>query len=355
MAGGSWDPTTLPTRAGLYINFVSAAVAQVTGGARGTVAIPLNTYAATAAPKTFYLVENEKQAVDLFGSENIGSIKLALQGGAKEVLVFTLPATPAAPDFADMRAAFDARPFNVFVFDGIASATEQDNTLTWMKANKADGKHFQVVFGCAVAADDTTPATGDARSIRLADDYAINLINGVTVGGVTKNSAEYAPFVAGLVAGTPINKSVTFVPVPVDDVTRRMTNAEIKTSLSKGSLVLVHDGEKVKVERGIATSKTKIRKVRAEIAISNDITRTGADYYIGKLDNNSDGQKALIGSISAYLERLADSNVLVRESISVGLDPAFNSVGDEVYLLVKFVEVDSMERIYLSISVGGAN
>jgi hypothetical protein len=352
MAGGSWDPTALPTRAGLYINFVSAAVAQITGGARGTVAIPLKTYTGTATAKNFYLVEKEKDAVDLFGDANIQSIRFALQGGAKEVLVYTMPASPVTADYVDMRAAFDARPFNVFVYDGIVLASEQDATLTWVQANKADGKHFNVIFGCAVAADDLTPATGDARSIRLADDYAVNLINGVIVSGVAKNSAEYAPFVAGLIAGAALNRSVTYSVAPVDDVTRRMTNAEIKLSLSKGSFILVHDGEKVKVERGISTSLAKIRKVRAEMAIAVDITKTGADFYIGKLDNNSDGQKALIGSISAYLERLADSNVLVRESIAVGLDPNFQSVGDQVYLLISFVEVDSMEEIFLTISVG---
>jgi hypothetical protein len=351
MAGGSWNPTSLPTRPGLYINFVTAAAAQIKGGTLGTVAIPLKAYTGgTASAKTFYTVDNETDAAALFGSANIQSIKFALQGGAKEVLVYTMPASPVAQDYVDMRAAFDTRPFNVFVYDGEVSSTEQDNALAWMKTNKDDGKHFMVVFGCVNAADDNDPAVGDARSIRLLDDYAVNLITGVTIGGTSYSSGKYAPYIAGLIAGTPINKSITYaVATAVDDVTKRLTNSQIKTSLSKGSLVLVNDGEKVKVEQGLTTSVKKIRTIRARQAVSNDVTKTAADAYIGKINNNADGQAALISAVKAYLETLEASNVLSGPVVT--LDPQYQSVGDSVYLVISYVEVDSMERIFLTINV----
>lgn len=354
MAGGSWSPTSLPTRPGLYINFVQTAAAQITGGARGIVGIPLKTYTGgTAVAETFYTVTDETDAGELFGANNIQSIKFALQGGAKEVLVYTMPASPTTQDFADMRTAFDTRPFNVLVYDDNADSTEQDDALSWMQANKDEGKHFMIVFGGS-SADDADPAVGDARSIRLADDYAVNLITGVKIGGTSYSSAQYAPYIAGLIAGTPINKSITYAQVPVDDVTKRLTNSQITTSLSKGSLVLVHDGEKVKVEQGLCTSTTsskavKIRTIRARQAISTDVTKTAADAYIGKIDNNPDGQAALIAAVKAYLERLEASNVL--DDPQVGLDPQYQSVGDSVYLLISYVEIDSMERIFLTVNV----
>lgn len=358
MAGGSWDPTSSKERAGLYINFVNTALAQIQGGNRGVVALPLSTYAGgTAEAKNFYTVETEKQASDFFGANNLTQIKRIFKGGAKQVLVYTMPpyaVETSAQDYIDMRDGFSAREFNVFVFDGEVTATEQDNTLAWMKSNKADGKHFSVVFGGS-ASDDAVPTTGDARSVRLADEdgYAINLINGVIENGVAVPSSEFAPYIAGLVASTPINKSITYAQVQVDDVTLRMTNAQIKTSLGKGSLVLVHDGEKVKVERGITTAQTgvkKIRTARARQAMQTDITKTASDSYIGKIDNNEDGQKALISAIKAYLERLAVANVITQE-ISVGLDPQYQSTGDSCYLAIRVVEVDSMEEIYLNIYV----
>lgn len=350
MSGGSWDPTALPTRPGLYINFLTAAAAQIQGGARGVVAIPLATYTGgTAAAKTIYTVENETDAAALFGAANIQSIKFALQGGAQQVLVYTMPATPAAQDYIDMRAAYDAYPFNVFCYDGLVSATEQDNALTWCKTNKADGKHFMVVFGCVTSADDTDPTVGDARSVRLADDYSVNLISGVTINGTTYSSGLYKAYIAGLIAGTSINKSITYAVAPVDDVTKRLTNAQTKTSLSNGSLVLTNDGEKVKVEQGLTTSVKKIRQIRARQAVSTDVTKTASDAYIGRVDNNEDGQAALISAVKAYLETLETSNVLSTPAVT--LDSQYQSVGDSVYLAISYVETDSMERIFLTINV----
>lgn len=358
MAGGSWDPTSSQIRAGLYINFVNAALAQIQGGSRGVVALPLNVYTGgTATAKQFFTVEGEKQASELFGVANIAPLKRIFSGGAKEVLVYTMPvfnATTTVQDHVDMRNGFSARHFNVFVYDGEVTAVEQDNALTWMKANKSEGKHFEVVFGGS-AADDAVPATGDLRSVRLADEdgYAVNLTVGAVENGVSVSSAVFAPFIAGLVASTPINKSITFSKVAVDDVTLRLTNAQIKTAITKGSLVLVHDGEKVKVERGVTTAQTgvkKIRTARARQAMQTDITKTADDNYIGKIDNNVDGQKSLISAVKAYLERLAVSNVITNV-ITVGADPNFASVGDEFYLSVRVFEVDSMEEIYMTIYV----
>lgn len=352
MAGGGWDPSALPTRPGIYFRFISAAAAQIAGGARGIVAIPLKTYSGTAAAKTFYTIENEMTANDLFGADNIQSVKFALQGGAKEVLVYTLPASATTEDYAEMRAAFDTRPFNVFVFDGEYDPDEQAATKTWVAANRDEGKHFLVVIG-GDADTDADPTAGNARSTLNADDYIVNLISGVVINGKSYTSAEFAPWVAGLIAGTPINRSTTYAAVPASDVTKRLTNSQIKAALAAGSLVLVHDGTRVRVEQGLVTSGKKIRAVRSRQAISTDITVTGADSYIGKIDNNADGQAALISAIKAYLERLEAANVLT--GISVTLDPEHPSVGDSVFLAISYVEVDSMERIFLTITVGGGN
>lgn len=349
MSFQQWDPAALPIRPGLYINFKEAAVAQITGGARGIVAIPLKTYTGgTAVAKTFYTVENEADATTLFGSANIQSIKFALQGGAQQVLVYTMPASPLAADYVDMRNAFEARPFNVFVFDAENDATEQDNTVAWVVQNREDKKHFMFVAGGS-AADDLDPTLGNARTTGFNDDYVVNLISGVTINDTDYSSAEYAPYIAGLIAGTAINRSITYTQVAVDDVTKRLRNSEIVTALQAGSLVLVHDGEKVKVEQGLTSSKKKIRSIRARQAVATDIEKTARDNYIGKLDNNEDGQMALINAIKAYLEELEVNNVLT--DIVVTLDPQRPSVGDSVFLAVSYREIDSMERIFLTINV----
>ncbi|MFD2671037.1 phage tail sheath subtilisin-like domain-containing protein [Marinicrinis sediminis] len=348
MAGGTWDPTAIPVRPGLYVNFVEAAAAQIQGGARGTVAIPLLTYSGTAQEKQVYTIEKEQQAVELFGAEHIRSIKLAMQGGAKEVLVYTMPAAPLAADYTEMRGTLDTHLFNVFVFDGEFQATEQTAVQSWVAQNRTEGKHFMVVFGGDAAAD-SDPTVGNSRSTSLNDDYVVNLINGVKLDDEVLTSAEFAPYMAGLIAGTAINRSITYTKVNGLDVNKRLTNAEVKTAIQAGSLVLVFDGEKVRVEQGIASSKKKIRAVRARQAVATDVTKTASDAYIGKIDNHADGQAALMAAIKAYLERLEASNVL--QDIDVQLDPNQSSTGDQVFLAISYQEIDTMERILLTVNV----
>lgn len=349
MAITQWDPLSLPVRPGLYTNFVDAAIAQIQGGQRGIVAIPLKTYSGgNAVSQKMYTVEKESEAIEYFGAANITSIKLALQGGAKEVLVYTLPAGTQPTDFVEMRNAFEARPFNVFVFDGEPSTAERTNTVAWIESNRKERKHFTFVTG-GTSGEDANITTGNTRSTSLKDDYVINLVSGVTVNGVNYSSGQYAAYIAGLVASTPINKSITYQTVRVDDVTKRLRNSEIVSALQAGSLVLVNDGVQVKIEQGITTAKSKIRKISARQQIATDIERTARENYIGRLDNDEDGQMSLINAIKAYLETLEKNNVLT--SISVILDPLRESVGDKVFLAISFYEVDSMEQIFLSIAV----
>lgn len=343
----TWDPSNLPTRPGIYMRFVRAAAAQISGGTLGTVAIPLLEYAGTAVEKTFYTVESEADAVALFGSANIQSVLLALAGGAKDVLVYTMPDAAIADDYVDMREAFDARPFNVFVFDGEFDATQQAATKTWVARNRDEGKHFLVVIG-GDAATDADPALGDARSTLNEDDYIVNVISGGTVGGVTYTSSEYAPYIAGDIAGTPISQSITYDQLPLEDVTKRLTNAQTIAALAAGSLVFTNDGAKVKIEQGIVTSGLKIKSIRTQQAITNDISRTATDSYIGKLPNNADGQATLMVAVKAYLESLGAA---VLTNPVVMLDPQRPSVGDSVFLAVSYTETDTMERIFITVNI----
>ncbi len=345
---GTWNPTALPKRPGLYMNFVDAATAQIQGGTQGTVAIPLLAYAGTAEPKKVYKVESEQQANEWFGTEHIRSIQLALQGGAKEVLVYTMPEAAVEADYTDMRAVLDTHLFHVFAFDGQFDATHQTAVQAWVASNREEGKHFIAVLG-GDAATDADPTSGNDRSTVLDDDYIVNVVNGVVWNGQAYDSSEIAPYVAGRIAGTPINQSVTYTGVPAEDVLPRLTNAQTRAALEAGSLVLTDDGEKVKIEQGIATSGRKIRSVRARQSIATAVTKTAADAYIGKIDNHADGQAALIAAVKAYLETLEAANVLILPS--VGLDPQFPSVGDAVYLAISYTEVDSMERIFLTVNL----
>lgn len=354
MAGGSWDPTALPTRPGIYVNFVEAAAAAINGGARGTVALGLRTYTGgTATAGSFYRVTRESEANALFGDANTGPVKLALAGGAAEVLVYALTATTEGGvttyDYDDMRDGLETQEFNVFVAQDY-DATEHASYKTWVAANRDEGKHFLVVIG-GNATTDADPSLGNARSTLNEDDYIVNVINGGVVNGTDYTSSEYAPHIAGIIAGARINESVTYAATSASDVTKRLTNAQTVTALDAGSLVLTYDGRRVKIEQGITTSGKKIRAMRARQAVIDDITTTGNESYIGKLQNNADGRATLLAAVSRYLEVLEAESVLADPVVT--LDPQYPSTGDKVFVLVTYVEIDSMERIFFTINVAG--
>lgn len=359
MSGGTWDATSLPVRPGLYINFENAALANIAGGARGIVAIPIFTYTGgTAAAGKFYTIEDVANASDIFGSVNATPIKRILEGGAKEVLAYAVPAIAGdateVEQYEDIRDAFEAREFNVFVYPTDIDALEQASTKAWVARNRTEGKHFMYVTG-GTAEEDANPETGNARSVILKDEYIVNLITGVVLAdGSELQSADYAPYIAGLIAGTPINKSITYQELPLSGVTRNLKNSEIKNALISGSLVIVKDGNRVIIEQGITTNsdlaeRGKVRKTRARQAIATDIPRTARERYIGKIDNNPAGQAALMTAIKLYLETMENNNVLLEPAVA--LDPLRKSTGDSVFLQIAYTEVDSMERIFLTIIV----
>jgi hypothetical protein len=354
---GTWDPTsnasnTLP---GLYVRFTSLANAQVssTVASRGVVAIPLVTYG-TATAKTVYTINDITTAENTFGAANVQSIKNALSAGAAQVLVYTLEAIDGTTvtekiAYDDARAVLDTYNFDVFAYDGIVSATEQDDCVRWVKQNRDLGKHYFAVVGCVVAADDLDPSIGNARSVRVKDDYVLNLISGVVTDGVTQNSAQFASYVAGAVASCPLQKSITFLKLPVDDVTKRLAISDIKNAVANGSLVLVNNGEFVRLEQGITTNLTKIRKEKVRQTVSTSITRSVEASVIGQITNDSNGAAYVQSMVKLYLESLQAAEVLT--NIQVGVDKTEQSVGDQLYITVSYLELDSIEQVFLSIFV----
>lgn len=354
----AWDPTNLPIRPGVYVNFIDEALKAITGGAKGIVAIPLLDYG-TATASTFYTVDKVSQATELFGSTGIDSIKLALEAGAKEVLAYTMPidatsGEPLSTDYDVYLEALETREFNIIVLDQQHDATLQSKFLTAV-ANMRDNvdieKHVMVVFG-GTATDDQDPTVGNTRTTTLQDDYSVNLITGVEqLDGVEVSSAEYAPYIAGLIAGTPINKTTTYKQLRVNDVTKRLRGSEIKTALTAGSLVLTHDGEKVIVEKGITTSGEHIRSIRTRQVILNDTKRFLKNEVIAKLDNNEDGRASVVAMLKRYTDGLEQINAITDADVYV--DTENLPTQDAAFFVIEYTDVYSLERIFLNVKRQG--
>ena len=104
--------------------------------------------------------------------------------------------------------------------------------------------------------------------------------------------------IAGYIAGTPFTQSITYGTLNDLSDCNRLTIAEQDAAVDGGKLVLMHDGEKVKIVRGVNTFKTttktkgdsfkKIKIVNIMNLIYDDLMKSIRDDYIGKFNNDYD-------------------------------------------------------------------
>jgi hypothetical protein len=349
------------SRPGLYVRFVDAAKAVVANADKaGVVALTLETYGTAPAKKVSEFTSLD-DAKALYGDANVGPIDLAFQGGCEKVVVYTvetIDGTTVTEKIAydNARFALDVYDFDVFVYGDQVGSAEQDDALKWVQKSRDEGRHFTIVFGAVADADDDDITIGNARSVRLADEYAVNIVSGGMLAGVYFSSNKVAQFVAGLVAKTPLNQSITFAVTPFDDVKTRLTVTQVKDALAAGSLPLVNNGEVVRLERGIVTRSTdddgnakvyKLRRTRVHQVVSNELGKLIENEVIGKINANDDGYAFAVSMVKLYLEQLEANEVLT--DITVKLSSDFESTGDQLFIDCNFVELDSVERVFLTI------
>ncbi len=264
----------------------------------------------------------------------------------------------ANQDYVDAMAAFEAQELNLFALDCPGAADLRTAVAGWISRIRTEGKGVMAVLG-GTASDDQTPATGNARSEALNHEGIVNVVVSAVLDGVTYPSGDVAAYVAGIIAGQKLAESITYAPTPFEDVTPRLTHTQVVEALGSGSLVLVHDGRKVKVEQGINTLTVlregqvrrwkKIKAIRVMDAINADLLAAASDGYIGRVPNNADGQAALLGAIKNYLAVLAGSGI-IDSDYTVALDPAYpNPAPDEVYIRWEVTLVDTLEKIYATV------
>ncbi|MBE3576879.1 MAG: phage tail sheath family protein [Limnochordales bacterium] len=267
-------------------------------------------------------------------------------------------------DYMGALAAFEARQFNLFSLDGATDASLQASVKAWVARLRDEGHGVIAVLGGS-ATDDEDPTKGNARSLSFNHEGIVNVITSAQLGDTWYSSAQIAPFIAGLIAGQRLAESITYAVCPFTDVKPRLTDSQIREALNSGSLVLVHDGEKVKVEQGINTLTSlregqnrqwrKIRAIRVMDAINADLLKTASDNYIGKVVNNDDGKLALINACKQYMDQLVNGG-LIEPDYTVQLDPAYHpalAAPDEVYIRWDARLTDTMEFIFGTFNVRG--
>lgn len=268
-------------------------------------------------------------------------------------------------DYVKATEAFETQDFHVLTLDGVTDAALRTSIVAWLKRVRNEGKGIIATLGGTAAEDTGTDAVNKAVTRSTAIDYEgiVNVGTGAKMNGKSYSSAQVAAWVAGLIAGQSLKESSTYAAAPFDDVTRRWTRSEQESGVQNGVFLLVHDGRKVKVLRGVNSLVTlregqnkgwkKIRKIRVLDQINADLQRTAEDNYIGKVNNTEEGRLALISAGKQYLQSLALENVIESTGFDVTLDPRFYGSApqfqpedDQVFLSWTADDTDVMEQIF---------
>jgi len=334
------------------IIFQSKAIAAIERGAVGILAVVLKD--ASVAAVTEYKLQDIADIPDTLSATNQEYLEQAFIGTPKELKVVVIPAD--AIDYDDALNYLETIKWNIGCIPGIA-AGDVATVATWAKGMRdtKERKIMMVLSGNA--------ADHEAVINFVVEDGAA-LAGDVTVGEDTYNASEYSARIAGIVAGLPLTVAPTFqVLTEVDDVPH-LTKAEADTKIDAGKLILYHDGEKVKIARGVTSLTTttetkgadwkKIKIVRILDMMYHDIKDTIEDVYIGKYQNSYENKLLLIAAINAYYETLELERVLDpgknRCEINLPAQKAYlRSIGEDVDNMTdqQIKEANTRDQVFL--------
>ena len=332
----------------IAIEFRTAANSAVQRSQKGIVALILRDANEQAAGA--YTLGSALEAPAALGENNRAYIQRAFLGYVtppRTVLLYVLGAedelTAALEHFATQQADYLCGPES-------CTQPEAEAIADWVKTRRQLDAGIKAVLP-KHAAD---------------DEGIINFTTeGMKTAAGTFTAAQYCSRIAGLIAGTPMTISCTYAPLPEVLDVKRLTKTEMDAAIDKGEFILMHDGEKVKVARGVNSLVTtaqeksgifkKIKVVEAVDMMRRDIRRTAEDSYIGKYSNSYDNKCLLISAVKGYLDALEAEGILQRAASEIGVDITaqrayLREAGVDVNALSEqeIKEADTGDKVFLS-------
>lgn len=283
----------------IIIEFNGKAVTAIKRSQLGIVALILKDDVQTADTVTYKSIE--EVPTEGWSPANLDYIQKTFMGTPSKVIIERLPTT--AIDYNAALTRLNNKRFNYLAIPGI----EDENTTTietWIKTKRdINKKTFKVVLPNSEA---------DHEGI-------INFTTtGIKVGEKEYTTAEYTARIAGILAGLPFTRSSTYYELNEIDAITEIEDPD--TAVDNGELILINDGENIKIGRGINSLTTttgkktedfkSIRVMEVQDLIKDDIRTTFDKYYIGKHNNIYDNQVLFIRSINAYYDGLEGEEIL---------------------------------------------
>ncbi|PEB56241.1 phage tail sheath protein [Bacillus pseudomycoides] len=252
------------------------------------------------AISTVYKNTDEVKTAD-WSADNFDYIQQAFEGNPSKVICERVATSVTTYDEVLLR--LKNKKFNYLAIPQIKD-TETASIVTWIKTKREkEKKTFKAVLPNSAA---------DHEGI-------INFTtSGIKVGEKDYTTAEYTARVAGILAGLPFTRSATYYVLPeVSSITEIEDPDE---AVDNGELILINDGEHIKIGRGVNSLKTttdtknddfkSIRVMETMDMVRDDIYNTFNEQYVGKVNNVYDNQVLFITALNAYFTGLSNESIL---------------------------------------------
>jgi len=282
----------------ILIDFKTKADSVMKRSERGIVALILKDNTGTFDNKVY--TKESEIVVSHWTATNRDYISKAFLGNPLRVIVERIGTTD---DYVNALDRLKNKAFNYLAVPAIVEA-DVVGIKDWIKAQRDDNKKtFKAVLP------------------NISADYE-GIINfctdGIKVSTKTYTSAEYTSRIAGILAGVPLNQSATYYVLPeVESITESLSP---DTDIDAGKLILINDGSKIKIGRGVNSFTTltdtkgadfkKIKIIESVDLIRDDIRSTFENHYVGKVANSYDNRVIFIAAVNRYFKELVSQGVL---------------------------------------------
>jgi hypothetical protein len=172
-------------------------------------------------------------------------------------------------------------------------------------------------------------------------------------------------FVAAITAGSDVNISNTYAPVPanvIEVIPAPDEDEDVEEDLRAGLLTFTHNSRnQIVIEKDINTLHTytqtrtvpfsKNRVIRCLDELSNTKVMVWEEMFIGKIDNNVTGRNLLKSQILAIIQNLVKLGALNESDTQIVVEPGDDPDKVRSYETVR--PIDAMEQLYSYVTVLG--
>lgn len=260
--------------------------------------------------------------------------------------------TITSADYSNAFELLEAVSWNTICIDTNDTAIQ---TLLKTFINRANDAGL---MGIAVIGEPASVAyaTRVADALSCNSENVVFVLNGFKVDEDVYDGFNAAAVIAGLIAYTPSNQSLTHAVISgATEIVEPLTNAKVVECLKSGALVFTESSSgSVWIEQGINTLTVlgakdagwkKIRRTKTRFELISRINQS-VEPVIGAVDNDSNGRMTVVSIANGVISDMISEHKLLSGTCEE--DPNNPAAGDSAWFVIDVVDLDSIEHVYLT-------